>query len=740
MPRNVFDGSFQNNLTMDIGGLYPVFCKEVIPGDSFKITPTFGLRFMPLVFPIQTRLQANLHFFYVRNRNLWKDWARYITNTDGALSNPDASTPIPPYIGGLDLSRYNKMFTTGSLGDYLGLPTTIAGKYGGDVALHFYGSDRSVPQYSDNDDPESMWQGPTLLADKTALLDALNVQITKAGVDGCYYEQLRGRLDLSAPAPQNCLWTIRYDSPDKYDVVASLSSSEYIEVVVSFVSSYFKDKLTYTQVLDSLFISPLDSEGRVHEAYLLKDVVDGYKQLDGTHVRFRIYKREGKITSAFGFVFYAPLNWKMYGHEEMKFFPSQEFVFVVQVDSVTMHLNTETFDVRDVPFETSPYRSQIKVSALPFRAYESIYNSFYRDVRNNPYIKDGKPEYNKYIPSDDGGEDSNTYELRYRNWEPDFLTTAVQSPQQGIAPLVGVSSTGTMKFADEDGNVYTAQAQFAADGETITGFSVNSPDMPAGNLRALVDIASSGISINDFRNVNALQRYLETNMRKGLRYKDWIKGHYDVDTSYAELDMPEFLGGVSKPVMVNQVTSTASTSTDSLGDYAGQASCMGTGNTISRFFDEHGFVIGILSISPVPNYSQLLPKFWLKNNPLDYYTPEFGHIGYQPITYSEVCPLQSVQAGDKLTDVFGYQRAWYDYIANVDEVHGEFRTTLQDFLINRYFDIRPELSEKFLLISPKDTNRPFVVRDGNNQPILGQIYFDLKMKRPIPQLGIPRLE
>ena len=48
VKRNVFDGSFQNNLTMQMGGLYPVFCKEVLPGDSFKIKPTFGLRFMLL--------------------------------------------------------------------------------------------------------------------------------------------------------------------------------------------------------------------------------------------------------------------------------------------------------------------------------------------------------------------------------------------------------------------------------------------------------------------------------------------------------------------------------------------------------------------------------------------------------------------------------------------------------------------------------------------------------------------
>lgn len=52
--RNTLDGSFQTNVTTDFGSLRPVFCKPVYPGDSFQIDTTFGLRFMPMVFPIRT--------------------------------------------------------------------------------------------------------------------------------------------------------------------------------------------------------------------------------------------------------------------------------------------------------------------------------------------------------------------------------------------------------------------------------------------------------------------------------------------------------------------------------------------------------------------------------------------------------------------------------------------------------------------------------------------------------------
>ena len=225
-----------------------------------------------------------------------------------------------------------------------------------------------------------------------------------------------------------------------------------------------------------------------------------------------------------------------------------------------------------------------------------------------------------------------------------FLTTAVQSPQQGIAPLVGIVSnngTSSLAFTDsESGESFTAQIDLNEDG-TVKEFKANTSDMPVSQYRTLIDFATSGISINDFRNVNALQRWLETNMRKGYRLKDIIKGHYDVNVRFDELDMPEFIGGVTQDVMPTMVTQTTEGGEGSpLGSYAGQLSCVGTSkHSIRHYCDEPGWIIGILSVVPVPNYSQLLPKYFMRDNVLDYFFPEFGHIGYQPITYREVCPM-----------------------------------------------------------------------------------------------------
>ena len=404
-------------------------------------------------------------------------------------------------------------------------------------------------------------------------------------------------------------------------------------------------------------------------------------------------------------------------------------------------------DELNCPFYGSKFdepESRLKISALPFRAYESIYNCFYRDSRNNPLMLDGQPEYNKWLLTVEGGCDQTPYTLRYRNWEPDFLTTAVQSPQQGVAPLVGITTRGDMRFQDQEtGQVYTAKANLAEDGQSIESFTVMTPTMPEGNLLALGDMVTSGISISDFRNVNALQVWLETNMRKGMTFKDLIKGHFNVDVRFDELDMPEFIGGVSRSVQVHSVTQTSSDVEGSpLGSYAGQASLVGaSGDSITHYCDEPGYIIGILSITPTPAYSQLLPKHFIKRNTLDYFSPEFGHVGFVPIKMKEVCPVQAFSMGiDRLNDTFGYQRAWYDYLASTDEIHGLFRTSLRNYLMTRTFYLPPDLSESFLLVDPGQLNEVFASTTENDDKILGQIYYDVSVKRPIPRYGVPRLE
>ena len=111
---NSFDWSHVNNLTTDFGRVTPVFCELVPAKGSLRINPEYGLELMPMIFPVQTRMFARLNFFKVTLRSMWEDYSDFISNFRDDLEEPY----ILP-----DFSRFDKMCRTGTLGDYLGLPT-----------------------------------------------------------------------------------------------------------------------------------------------------------------------------------------------------------------------------------------------------------------------------------------------------------------------------------------------------------------------------------------------------------------------------------------------------------------------------------------------------------------------------------------------------------------------------------------------------------------------------------------
>ena len=452
---------------------------------------------------------------------------------------------------------------------------------------------------------------------------------------------------------------------------------------------------------------------------------------------------------------------------------------------VTTSVSCRWFDYADKPSDitlsNSPYYNstsslndrQIKISAYAFRSYEGIYNAYIRDNRNNPYYVNGQVQYNQWIPTYDGGLDDNIYELHYANWERDFLTTAVQSPQQGTAPLVGITTytetvndvlaDGTavtrelskLALVDEDGKKYALS--WESDGESLTGVEYTELDngVKMRQPRSLVDVAMSGISISDLRNVNAYQKFLELNMRKGYSYRDIVEGRFDVKVRYDELLMPEFFGGFTRDIDMHAISQSvdqnlakgAETYAGALGSQSGIAGVRGDSNqTIECFCDEESIVMGVLIITPTPVYTQLLPKHFTYRGLLDHYQPEFNHIGFQPILYKDVCPLQAFNNdNNSLSETFGYNRPWYEYVQKYDSAHGLFRTNLSNFLMHRVFNDRPQLSKSFLVIDPAQVTDVFAVTQADDgteltDKIYGQIYFDCQVKLPISRVAIPRLD
>lgn len=115
-----------------MGRVTPIFCELVPSKSSVRINPRMGLQFMPMVFPVQTRMKARIAFFKYPLRALWLGYRDFVGNFRQDLEEP--------YIDISTTAKLKAMASTGSLGDYLGLPTTLFGEYG-------QGGESSVSMY-----------------------------------------------------------------------------------------------------------------------------------------------------------------------------------------------------------------------------------------------------------------------------------------------------------------------------------------------------------------------------------------------------------------------------------------------------------------------------------------------------------------------------------------------------------------------------------------------------------------
>lgn len=538
--RNVFNLSYENKLTMNMGELVPIMCMPIVPGDKFRVNTEALVRLAPLVAPMMHRVNVYTHYFFVPNRLVWSEWEDFITK---GIDGED--TPVLPYFSlspGWSSGKFAAGIQNGSLWDYLGLPTA---KSTGGVAIS--GADPN-------------------------------------GVD---------------------------------------------------------------------------------------------------------------------------------------------------------------------------YPTGFKVSVLPFRAYQLIYNEYYRDQNLTDPID---ISMSSGFVSDDQ-QVFNLLALRRRAWEKDYFTSALPWLQRGPEVTVPVGgSFGVVTLANRDKNqifvgpdgnpvqvdagmnlIHAADKNNVTPGTIQTGLSNGSNSGnavwldPKGTL--VVDGENSGVSIQDLRTSNALQRWFERNARGGSRYIEQILAHFGVRSSDARLQRPQFLGGGKMPIAVSEVLQTSSTDdTSPQANMAGHGISAGVNNGFKHYFEEHGYVIGLMSIMPRTGYQQGVPRDFTKFDNMDFYFPEFAHLSEQEIKNQELFVSSDPTYNE---GTFGYTPRYAEYKYHESEAHGDFRGNMSFWHLNRIFTDKPNLNTTFIECNP--SNRVFATSQTQDDKFWVQIYQDVKALRLMPKYGTPML-
>ena len=386
---------------------------------------------------------------------------------------------------------------------------------------------------------------------------------------------------------------------------------------------------------------------------------------------------------------------------------------------------------------------KVDMSLLPFRAYQLIYNEYYRDQNLTTPIDISKSSG----LFGDIYTISRLLTLRKRAWEKDYFTSALPWAQRGdqlSIPLTGDatvigSRTEDIQLLNGNNGDPLTYGQLSVDyNGRITDSTGNPAQFKVQDQGLSADLSNvSASTINELRQAFSIQKWLEKNARGGSRYVEQILSHFGVHSSDARLQRPEYLGGGKTPVVISEVLqNSASTENSPQGQMAGHGISVGNTNEFRARFEEHGFVIGIMSIIPRTSYQNGLPRVFQKYDKFDYFFPDLAHLGEQSVKKSELFLNTSKFLDDpENSGTFGYQPRYAEYRFVNDSVHGDMAGNLDFWHMGRKFTSLPPLNGSFVQSDP--TQRIFAVEDPNEHKLIVQTYCNFQAIRPLPKFGTP---
>lgn len=480
------------------------------------------------------------------------------------------------------------------------------------------------------------------------------------------------------------------------------------------------------------------------------------------------------------------------------------------------------FNFSDYTYKAGDENIDVTLPAMPFLAYQLIYRDYFLNFNVSSAYAKANPgtELDLFFPDSDydlmlqgtnptgltldgKGQTPSTQplrklgfgKLRYRDFSPDYFTSALPWPMRGDVPTIEGSiqftgnipvspgstplvfsqgkfpsfsaETGSFVFYSQPssvtfsgadaGNTYSVGVSSVTPstgpdgkiipflrGGTLTGGIL--PRMSTVNDKNYVinqsDINSviAGLSITQpqlkllWTNTLIAEKMAKTDGT----YGQFIRTFFGENPSHWVSHRATYLGGTYQPIVYSEVLQTSPSAEGGTLGTVGAKGISSSSNFVGRFHaDDFGVAMCVMSIMPDTYYSQGWLREHLYRTQDDYPLPERALLGMQAVTNAEIFFNARDNSANEV--LFGYQSRFDELRYRQNEVHGlvadNANKSFAPYVQTREFTQAPLLNPTFLTTENNIDNE--YLSAPNEVPYIVQVANRVKAVRALPYFAPP---